>query len=494
MKPRSLVILTLLVAMLGGFIFFYERDLPSTDERAERAKKVLTIEKDDVRTVTIEWDGQRVKLDRPAPLAPAENPEDEAPETAAPPLADVEREWRLVEPITARADRSAVDSLVGSITSLEKDRTLEDVDPAELGLDQPRATVTLVAGEEETVLRIGAELPASDDMIVGVAGRSELYQVRGSLWDELTKNPGDWRDKKLFAGTRADVERVALSGAGERILLARRGDDFWIESPLADRADDDRVNGLLSEISGLEVARFLDEPPESVAELGLEPAQAVLEVVLKDREQPFRLELGRVTREEESEEPSTAPVEETLYARSGDQLVEITTKLPASFAVAPAAWRSRSWTGLQVYKIESAGFATAEGVIEVSRDGTDWRRGEDRVGYTVVSDVLYAVTDAKAEEVLDRQEAAGRGHSLDEPVLTITLTTEERVEELRLYPEVDGLAAATADDRDAVLLVTPEAVDEIRNKLTDLRIAEPLPADETDETDDGGAGESNAAD
>ncbi|MCP4653871.1 MAG: DUF4340 domain-containing protein [bacterium] len=489
MKPRSLVILTLLVAILGGFIFFYERELPSTEERVELAKKVLTIEKDDVRTVTIEWDGRRVKLDRPPPPAGDSDDEaagDEAPEiaTGAPSIA-AEREWRLVEPLTARADHLAVDALVGSITALEKGRTLEDVDPGELGLDQPRATVTLVAGEVETVLRIGAELPASDDMLVGVAGRSELYQVSGSLWDELTKDPGDWRDKKLFDGTRADVERIALRGADDRILLARRGDDFWIESPLADRAADDPVNGLLSELAGLEVARFLDEPPESAAELGLEPARAVLEVVLKDREQPFRIELGRAVREEE----------ETLYARSGDQLVEITTKLLDSFAASPAAWRSRSWTGLQTFKIESARIEDAEGVVEVSRDDADWKRGEERIGYTAVSDVLYAVTDAKAEEVLSRQEAVGRGHGLDQPALAITLTTEENVEELQLFPEVDGLAAATAGDRDAVLLIAAEAVDEIRRKLKDLRVAEPLPDEEAaEEADDGGVGESAAAD
>ena len=55
MRPKSLLVLTLLVAALAAFVFFYEKDLPSTDERAELAKKVLRIEEDDVDSILIEW-------------------------------------------------------------------------------------------------------------------------------------------------------------------------------------------------------------------------------------------------------------------------------------------------------------------------------------------------------------------------------------------------------------------------------------------------------
>ena len=65
MKPRTLLVLTLLVAGLGAFVFFYERDLPSTEERVELAKKVLRIDDGDaVASVLIEWDGSEVRLER----------------------------------------------------------------------------------------------------------------------------------------------------------------------------------------------------------------------------------------------------------------------------------------------------------------------------------------------------------------------------------------------------------------------------------------------
>ncbi len=55
--------------------------------------------------------------------------------------------------------------------------------------------MTLVTSDGEVVLAVGAEVPASSDRIVAAGG---VYQVAGSFVDGLTKEPGDWRDKKLL--------------------------------------------------------------------------------------------------------------------------------------------------------------------------------------------------------------------------------------------------------------------------------------------------------
>ena len=43
MNSRTLLVMTILVALLGGYIFFFEKDTLSTDELAEREKKVLPL-------------------------------------------------------------------------------------------------------------------------------------------------------------------------------------------------------------------------------------------------------------------------------------------------------------------------------------------------------------------------------------------------------------------------------------------------------------------
>ena len=469
MQSKSLLVLSLVVLALGAFIFFYEKDLPSTDERAEQAKKVLLTEEDAVESVLVEWDGQEVRLER---QRPPEKAEDEKVESLSTTRTD--HRWRITSPLSARADAVAVDGLVRSLTGLEASRTLEDFGRAELGLDEPRARVTLVSEDGQDVLEIGSEVPASNDMIVAVAGRGVAYQVAATVFDDLTKEPGEWRDKKLFTHTRGEIDRVTLAGGGDKVLLARRGDHLWIESPLTDRADEERVNALLTQLTGLRVKTFVDEPLLAPEGLGLAPAQGVVEAVVAGEEQPFRFELGHATEGGEGEGG-------TYYGRVEDQLFELETQLGESLALSAADWRSRSWTALQVFKVETARFADAEGVLEVSRDGADWKRGEDRIAYSAVSDLLYPITEAKGDQVVERDQAATLGHDLTMPVLEITLTTEDGEEELALYGAVDGLAAATSGGRDAVLLVAQDKVDEILDKLRELRSAEPLPKESAEE-------------
>ena len=497
MQPKTLLVLALVTFALGAFIFFYEKDLPSTDERAELAKKVLRLEDEDVETLLIEWDDQSVQLERQRPSTGgydgADNAGADGVEDGGVSLGSSDG-WRIASPLDARADRAAVDSLVDSLAGLESSRALEDFDRSELGLDEPRAKVTVTSGRGQSVLEIGAELPASGDMVVAVAGGNKAYQVASDLLDELTKAPGDWRDKKLFNGLRNDIERLswalpkgedssaASDVAGEKILLAKRGDDFWVESPLTDRADEEQVNTLLAELTSLEVETFLDEPVLLTPEgMGLEPPQGVLEVVLAGQETPFRVELG-----------AAAGDEGVVYGRVDSQLFEVKTLLPESLATPAAEWRSKAWTALQVFKIEAARFDDAEGALEVRRDGAEWQRGEDRVGYTVVSDLLYPIAEAKGAQVLDRDVAIAAGHDLERSSLSITLSTgdgdEQLAEELSLFPAIDGFAAATSGGRDAVLLLGEAAAGEILEKLQALRTAEPLPG-EGEEADEAEAGE-----
>ncbi len=475
MKPRSLLILSLLALGLGAFIFFYEKDLPSTEERAALEKKVLRLADDAVEAVLIEWDGREARLERQRSDNSGAESGDEGD---APGSGD--DGWRISAPMTARADRAAVDRLVASLTGLESSRTLDAFDPAELGFDAPRARVTLVTAEGQSVLEIGAEVPASSDMVLTVAGSGRAYLVGSSLLDDLTKEPGDWRDKKLLAASRGEIERVTLEGPGGRILLARRGDAFWLESPLADRADEDKVDSLMSQLTGLTVERFLDETPLTPEGMGLEPAAGVVEAVLAGREQPFRLELGDAVEEGG----------ETVYGHAAGELFEVRTRLTDLLATAAADWRSRAWTPLQVFKIESARFERAGSVVEVRRDGADWLRGEERIAYSAVSDLLYPITELEGERVVERAEAAELGHDLAAPALEIAVTTQDGGEHLALFGAVEGLAAATAEGRDAVLLVAEADAAEVFEQLDALEDAEPLPPEEEEEGAGGDAPES----
>lgn len=453
MKPRTLLVLLVLVAGLGSFIWFYERELPSSEERAKLEKRVLRVEKDDVTAVTLESDSGTVRLEKVKLPAPAEEKDDEE---VAPPDA----EWHLRQPLNARADAFAVNGLLDALTTLEQTRVLEGVDPKQAGLDKPRATVRLRTDEGETVLRIGAPDPLGGSTIAAVG--SQAFVVSDSVLADIRKAPGDWRDRQMFRGSRDEVQRVRLSSG---VVLVPRGENFYIESPVKDRADREKVDDLFAELSGLTADRFLDQP--------LGQARAAVEVAFKQGP-PVRIEVGAPAQAQPEETPSEAPAAPPVLARVGSQVFEARTRL-AEIASRPAAeWRSQTLSGLDVFQVESATVQDGRGKLTLQRAEPDWKRGDETISYLPVSDFLFALVQARAERLLTAQEAAALGMA-GKPALTVTLNSKDAGDEtLTLYPPVAAGVPARAAGRDLVLLLPAGTLGEIQGKLAEVRKAKPV--------------------
>ncbi|HEX4956102.1 MAG TPA: DUF4340 domain-containing protein [Thermoanaerobaculia bacterium] len=450
MKPRTLLILLALVVGLGAFIVFYEGDLPSSEERAEQAKRVFAVEADEVTALRLESGGRTVRLTK-------------EPKTEGGPAPG----WQLVEPITARADTALVTSLVAALSGLEKSRSLPDYDANELGLSSPRARIAVVTAKGETVLEVGAQLPSSESTIARLAGAREALVVPGSFMADATREAADWRDRTIFRAERSAIQSLAVTrGTGERLLLSRRGEGFWIESPLNDRADREAVDGLLSALTGLKATRFAGlaaVPPEA----GLGTPTTVVEVVLTGQEVPWKLALGA---------PET-PGSLSRWARAGGEAFTTDSDLPSRLEKDVASWRSLAWSGLFSWEVEKAEVRDATGTLTLERDGGDWQRNGEKMPYTPVGDFLAAIAEAKAERLLDAPPAG-------EPVMTVTLEAKEgKKETLSLYPTAteggtDGAPAGSAERPAAHLLLSPATAADLRAKLDSLRATPALPKEE----------------
>jgi Domain of unknown function (DUF4340) len=452
MKPRTLVLLLALTFGLGGFIFFFERELPSTDERKKLDKQVLALKAEEVQAVEISWGDQKIRLEKVE--TPKKDDEDEAIATES---GDSESGyWQLKAPYDVRADSVAAAGLARRLAELQQERKFDDFDPAAFGLATPRGRVQVVGKKGTFELAIGDDLPVAGTGVVGFAKSAFQVANFADLIEQLRRPAGDWRDKKLFHAERALVERLTLEEGGRRTLLARRGEGetFWIESPFADLADRDLVSGLLTDLVGLEAATFLEPQTAFVA------SGRKLEAQVKGLEKPMVIELGALEADQ-------------VMARVDGQLVKLpATRFQEALDRAVEDWRSKAWTTIQVFQVENALFEKGNR-LEVKRDGGDWRRGEDKVEYTVVSDALYPLSEVRAEQIIDRQSAAAAGHDLKTPRLEITLKSTGIEEKLKVYPAVAGLAAATASTREAVLLLPDAKILELEAKIEALRVATP---------------------
>lgn len=452
MKPRTLLVLFLLVAGLGAFVWFYERDLPGTDERAERAKQLLPdLDSGDVTALELTSEKGTVSLER----SPKDD-SDAASDTAS---------WQLVEPLEARADQAAIDGLLSTLASLEKKRTLDDLDADEAGLAAPRARVTIHEGEREIRLAFGGSVPASDDVLAAVGDGPPYFVTAGAVLSELDKEPGEWRDRDLFPGTRAEVDRLRVTTSAGTTLLARRGEDFWVEEPYADRADETAVSKLLTAITGLRAESFVDGPADGS---GLDAPAVDVEVVLSGREEPVRIALGGGIEGETRKR----------WTRVDGQVAQTQDQLWGATAGDPERWRSPDWTSLDAFEVDHVEVTEPghEPVVLERREG-EWTRDGETIPFATASDLIYAITGARATKVEE-------GAMVGEATLDLTLEAADRAQTLHLFAARDGRRPATVDERSVVLWLDEDVASDIDAKWSAVRDAETTESDSSGDAGD----------
>ena len=144
MSWKSLVVLVLLAAGLGGFFYYDTYWLAPAREKTESVKgRLWTVEPKDVQTLTLKRKTDTVKLARAG-----------------------DGGWEMLEPVKTRGDRNAVDGVVTTLATLRVDREI-DGSPAKLsefGLDPQRAGI-LAALEQ-----IKARAQPQDVVVVFFAG------------------------------------------------------------------------------------------------------------------------------------------------------------------------------------------------------------------------------------------------------------------------------------------------------------------------------------
>ena len=439
MRGRTVLILLVLVVGLVAFIELYEHKLPSSEERAVLEKLVFEANEDEILALELNWSEGFVRLERSAG-----------------------GEWRLVEPISARADGDLVASVVESLVTLEKKRTLEGTSHEETGLDPPRLTAALITANGRSELLVGSEVPAGNSMIASRTADGEIFVVDDAVWPELRRQPGEWRSRQVLGVGEERVQSLAIETSAQRLALSRKGSDFWLEAPAVDRADPEKVGDLLTALASMRVVSFVDDLPGSLGDLGLDPPVASLEITTGDSAEPQHLAWG-------------GPVagEETLhYARVEDQVVATEGDLMQYLDVPAAEWQSLELTSLETFQIDTMQVLQKDlDALTLMRQGANWKSGEDEISFTSVSDLLYAIAGARAESVLPVQKADFLGLESAGPSLELILQGQQLEQSVSLYLSGEAGARAVVSERDVVLLVGHDEFTEILAKVAAVRAA-----------------------
>jgi len=453
MSTRKLLILTAVFLGLLAFVVLYERNEPTSEERAKAARKLLDFKAEDVVSLVLERpDLPRIELKKDA------------------------GRWTLAADPPGRADPFAADNLVSDLGRLELVGEIQtSFDPKEYGLDTPKGTVTLVFrdGSKRSV-SFGKEIPGTDGTAASEGNR--LGAVKFAPVATLAKPVNEFRSKRLFEGPAADVTRITIVKGPNRVVLARedlvgKATGPWrIESPVADLASSSFAERLLSDLSAAQVSDFPSLSATDLSRVGLTPP-AVQVTLQKGAEILATLAFGA----------AKADATGKVYAKDGNLVVVVDDRAQEELGKEFSAMRESRVLPVEVFRVRKVQFEAGDLRAGAEKVEGDWRSGGRVVPASAAEGLVGRLSRAESRGFVARKDFAARGVTAGQKG-TKPLATIEVLEEKADAAQVVKLWAASAAGGPAVvaaevtgradaLLVDAALLDDLRRDATALRDA-----------------------
>lgn len=461
MNTKTTLGLLIVAIIVGALIYFAPRragEPVATPKPATPTGKNLfdpAISIDAVTNIELEQPGKpKLVFERVAR-------EPNAPTTA-------QAEYRMLEPIAGASEGWVVRGVVSAIAGLQTREQFEpgkDGQPslAEAGLEPPAAIVRLTDEAGKTyVVEVGRKVVMSEDTYVRRGGESAVHVVKNDLLQQVRKEVGDFRSKKLLDFVTDHAVALAIEHEGRKYELTRvENFDWTISSPVAAYADREKVRQLLTKLMQLRADEFVSDAPASLAMYGLEQPYLSIELITEHVPPPPA----------EGDKPAVpqAAVSRTFrilfggpagvsgdkrYVKLADapwvaNIAEATVKgLVPNLKELRDARVTRVRAG-DVRKLEiTSGGQTA--VVERGDEGWKGVSGVSDLDQTAVGELLAALEAIRAIDYVDDHKgdvrAADAPFGLARPRATIRLTAAGLIEPLTLR-----IGAATATGRNAYL-------------------------------------------
>ena len=178
MKLRGLIIATVLLAALIGALYWSNRHPASTETASAStpaAPKILSVNESDLTKVDLhKSNGDQLALARNGSGA-----------------------WEILAPKPMTADQSAVDSMLGTFSSLNSERLVDDkaTDLSSYGLAKPSLEVDLTEKSNKSQkLLLGDDTPAGGGTYAMLAGDPRVFTIPSYTKSSIDKTANDLRD------------------------------------------------------------------------------------------------------------------------------------------------------------------------------------------------------------------------------------------------------------------------------------------------------------
>lgn len=455
MNPQKLLIAVVLLAALGGAVW-YTMENPPEDENTETS--VLSLQEDSVRRLIIDRPGHdRVEVSR-----------------------DEDGNWVFAgHPFPV--DSAAVGLLTTNLTDLNAERLVGDdvTEWTQYGFEAPALTLGIAATEEEEgdreyQLQFGNQAPGGTGRYARLVGDPKLFILYDYIQTSFEKEVFDLREKKLLDVDSDSVTALRVAVGSRETRFAKAGGDWSIAEPITVRADQFSVSDLARSVQNAEMVSVLaeDGAPEEAS-----PGDAFAEAVLVDSAGEHTVSLFKRG-------------EGAYTARSSDRgnaIFEVSSTFAEALDKELESYRDRNVYSFGFQDIKNIEVVRGGETLTIERAEEKWTLTSDG-GRELVAENVQGFIDAlrglSADSFPADSLTAWPRHGLEPAEATVSVVTEDgSVAETALFSGWDSTPLYVAREGEPPIYemetATTETLRQSFEKLTDAPEM-PEPAEEDD--------------
>src|SRR5689334_3539144 len=211
---RSLLVLLVIAAALGGYLY-YDSKHPASDQKKQ--EKVFDVQPDKIDQVTVKSEkGETTTVQKQSSGG-----------------------WQITQPVAVGADDAEVSGITSNLASMEVQRVIDDKpgDYKQFGLDPARVQVSYKSGGKTGTVLIGQKTPSGSDIYARLPDKPRVFLVPSYLDTTFNKSTFDLRDKTILKIDREKTDRLEIQTADRDVKLAKQGADWKLTAPVDARAD-----------------------------------------------------------------------------------------------------------------------------------------------------------------------------------------------------------------------------------------------------------------
>ena len=417
MKPKTTLILLAVAALMGAFIYFKERSMPTTEELSSRAKRVFDLKSADVtklqlQLATTNYTGRIV-------------------------LEKEKEKWWLREPLAVRASGSKADSMTSELEFLDRQDTITPKQfkekggkLADYGLDKPQVELTFTAKGKPTTVKVGKPTPVGNSVYIQLGGKDDIYVVARELLNKLDHKLDDLRDTTVVEFTTYQTTRFEITQGKKVIELVKAPksagstEKSWqLTQPIKARADQGKVDGLADKLHELKVENFVSDKPADLKTYDLDQPQLEVTLYTSEQEGAITVQFGAALKDDASKVYCKRKGVDSIYAVKSDILKE--------FALQVNDLRDKKVADFISDDAKEIAIGYANQTIRVTKDKEDWKIVEPettKAENSEVSNLLSAITGLEVKEFVADVVTDPAKYGLDKPYYTVTIKKEAPAE------------------------------------------------------------------